>query len=185
MVVSEKYVAVIDPHRKSVKVNETSPAGTRKKLTEFFKYSSHVSTFESMFGLSTQAESYKGTIFRFPLRQNGSNSEISSNVYTPKMVEEKLFESFKKETSYLLLFLKNVESISLLEWAESSPKPITTFTVQKSEFSSCTAIEKMSCEAFARQCTEIGTSETYIQLKSMVVNINGTENHYWLVMNTI
>ena len=88
MVVSEKHVAVIDPHRKSVKVSETSPAGTRKRLSEFFKYSSHVSTFESIFGLCAQAESYKGTIFRFPLRQNGSNSEISSNVYTPKMIEE-------------------------------------------------------------------------------------------------
>ena len=185
MVVSEKHVAIIDPHRKSVKVNETSPAGTRKKLTEFFKHSSHVSTFESIFGLSAQAESYKGTLFRFPLRQNGSNSEISSNVYTPKMIEEKLFKSFKKETSYLLLFLKNIESISLLEWADSSPAPITTFTVQKSESSGSTAVEKKSLEAFARQYTDIGSSETYLQLKSMIISIDGKENHHWLVMNTV
>ena len=185
MVVSEKHVAVIDPHRKSVKVSETSPAGTRKKLSEFFKYSSHVSTFESIFGLCAQAESYRGTIFRFPLRQNGSNSEISSNVYTPKMIEEKLFKSFKKETSYLLLFLKNVESVSLLEWEEGLSAPTTTFTVRKSESSDCTTVEKRSCETFARQCTETGSSETYLQLKSMVIDINDTENHHWLVMNTI
>ena len=188
MVVSGKHVAIIDPHRKSVKVSETSPAGTRKKLSEFFKHSGHVSTFESVFGFSTQAESYKGTIFRFPLRQSESNSEISSNAYTPEMIKEKLFESLKEETSYLLLFLKNVKSISLMEWAENSSAPSITFSVQKSESSSCTSVEKStqaSCETFARQCTETDSPEIYLQLKSIEVSIDGRENHHWLVMNTI
>lgn len=53
---------------------------------------------------------FPGTIFRFPLRKKPSY--VSSNVYNKDKVLE-LFESFKADASSLLLFLKNVQSVTL------------------------------------------------------------------------
>ena len=54
MVISQKHIAIIDPHKNCIKPkSETSPAGTKKKLSSFFKHAGHISTFESVFGLET------------------------------------------------------------------------------------------------------------------------------------
>ncbi|KAM4016074.1 sacsin-like [Anomaloglossus baeobatrachus] len=53
---------------------------------------------------------FKGTLFCFPLRI--CPSEISGNIYNTERVEE-LFESFMKDSSIALLFLRHVTSISL------------------------------------------------------------------------
>ena len=188
LVVSQEYVAIIDPHRRCIhNKSETAPAGTRKKLTKFFKHSGHSSTFESIFGLDTKYDTYKGTIFRFPLRQSGANSEISNEEYDPKMIQDKLFESIKKESAYILLFLKNVTSISLLEWKSSaSLEPSLTFKIEVVDKSSTNA----GCKEFARQCSEYyeaNTSEVYLQLKSKTVIVKPFSGipqvYHWLVLN--
>ncbi|XP_051998790.1 sacsin-like [Xyrauchen texanus] len=54
---------------------------------------------------------FKGTLFRFPLRNEAS--EISDNLYDSKKVTE-LFDSFIFDADIGLLFLRNVSSITLL-----------------------------------------------------------------------
>ncbi|XP_051565732.1 sacsin [Myxocyprinus asiaticus] len=54
---------------------------------------------------------FKGTLFRFPLRNEAS--EISDNLYDSKKVTE-LFDSFIADADISLLFLRNVSSITLL-----------------------------------------------------------------------
>ena len=204
MVVSRKHIAVIDPHRRCVKVeSETAPAGTMKKLTSLFKHKGHVSTYESIFNLSTSAESYEGTIFRFPLRRSDSRSEISDKVYTPDMLRTMLFESLKEESPYVLLFLRNIKSISLMEWTKDSTEPRETFRVSLAEQVVSSADDskvenvQANCEVFARQCSqssETDETDVYMELKSTTVTISDhsgdinrpdMSQHHWLVLKVV
>ena len=201
MVISQKYIAVIDPHRKCISPkSETSPAGTKKRLSSLFKHKGHVSTFESIFGLSLAAKEYSGTIFRFPLRQPESNSDISNKVYEPKMIQTILFESLKEESPYILLFLRKVKSISLMEWTESASQPHEMFRVTAVDQSAgdmvCEDDTSLSrCEVYAKQCSqnsETENSEVYVELKSTTVTItnfhdtdNISEQHHWLVLKMV
>ncbi|CAG5865500.1 unnamed protein product [Menidia menidia] len=54
---------------------------------------------------------FDGTVFRFPLRNKAS--EISDNLYDSNKVVE-LFDSFAADSDLSLLFLKNVNSVSLI-----------------------------------------------------------------------
>ena len=177
MVVSHKHVAIIDPHMMCVHVKAAnSPAGAKKELSSFFKHKSHVSTFESVFGLDTrQSDGYNGTIFRFPLRQKGSNSEISDTVYSPEMIHSLLFESLKEESPYLLLFLQNVKCISLMEWRNGSPKANEIFRVELFE------TEGQHAQRYTKAL------EKYVEVKNAVVHVTDftSTNKYhrnWLIV---
>ena len=200
MVLSQRHVAVMDPHRKCIKhKSETSPAGIKKKLSEFFKYKGHTSTFESVFDLITKVEEYDGTIFRFPLRKSGSMSEISNQVYTPEMVREKLFESLKEESPYILLFLQNIKSISLMEWTKGSSQPHQTFQVTSAmnQIVDDHAIEvgarEPRCKVFAKQCSQSSKtddSKVYLELKSTTITVTSNNDiscpgQNWLVLNVV
>ena len=70
--------------------------------------------FHDMFGCDlTSSRPYDNTLFRFPLRIT-PESDLSKTVYTESMIK-KLFESLRQEASIILLFLKNVQRISILE----------------------------------------------------------------------
>ena len=198
MVVSQKHIAIIDPHKKCIKPkSDTSPAGTKKKLSKLFKHTGHVSTFESIFNLSTtNFETYNGTIFRFPLRRPNSDSEISTTTYTPEKIQTTLFESLKEESPYILLFLRYVKSISLMEWKTGSPHPEETFRVDALDqevSEDITGIAPPSIELVARQISqssEDGELEVCVKLKSMTVTINNYSSeadlpHHWLVLKVV
>uniref|UniRef100_A0A673I9U1 Sacsin-like n=1 Tax=Sinocyclocheilus rhinocerous TaxID=307959 RepID=A0A673I9U1_9TELE len=59
----------------------------------------------------SEEQYFKGTLFRFPLRNEAS--EISDNLYDSKKVNQ-LFDSFIADADISLLFLRNVSSITLL-----------------------------------------------------------------------
>ncbi|KAK2905347.1 hypothetical protein Q8A67_007146 [Cirrhinus molitorella] len=59
----------------------------------------------------SEEQYFKGTLFRFPLRNEAS--EISDNLYDSTKVTQ-LFDSFIADADISLLFLRNVSSISLL-----------------------------------------------------------------------
>ena len=117
MIVSRKWMGIVDPHRKCVCVkDETQPAGEKKRLGEFFKHKGLMACFDGIFGMSSEQTDYNATLFRFPLRQDGTVSKISSTTYSPEKVNENLFNSLKEEAPIILLFLKNVTSISVYRW---------------------------------------------------------------------
>ena len=117
MIVSRKWVGIVDPHRKCVCVkDETQPAGEKKRLGEFFKHKGLMACFDGIFGMSSEQTDYNATLFRFPLRQDGTVSKISSTTYNPEKVIENLFSSLEEEAPVILLFLKNVTSISVYKW---------------------------------------------------------------------
>ena len=200
MVISQKHIAIIDPHKNCIKPkSETSPAGTKKKLSSFFKHAGHISTFESVFGLDTSKlipdGTYNGTIFRFPLRQPNSGSKISETSYTPEKIQSTLFESLKEESPYILLFLRHVKSISLKEWKEGYSQPHETFRVEASDQKAVDISRAVSpsIEQFARQysqSSEDGDLQVSIELKSKTVTISDSirgspESHHWLVLKVV
>ena len=73
---------------------------------------------------------FKGTIFRFPLRQHPS--ELSETVYTQNKVNS-LFSSFEAEAALLLLFLKSVEAVEVWHHRAGQSEPEVVFTVSVEE----------------------------------------------------
>ena len=108
-------VAFLDPHEKYFNRDEPGQAFSMGDplLAENFD---QFEPFHQIFDCNlNQGNYYSGTLFRFPLRTEPS--KLSTKIYTRKMVNT-LFDSFKNEASAILLFLKNVDSVSLYEREE-------------------------------------------------------------------
>jgi sacsin len=127
--VSGNTVAFLDPHEKYFVRGEPGQAFSTEDplLAENFD---QFEPFHQMFDCNlNQGNYYSGTLFRFPLRTQPS--KLSTKIYTREMVNT-LFDSFKNEASAILLFLKNVDSISLYE-REGRGKIFHLYTARVSE----------------------------------------------------
>ena len=114
LVISRDTAAILDPHKK---YTGTDNRGWSSDVASFLCYSSHAACFKSLGSCSVLpgTTDYPATLFRFPLRLPGADSEISSNAYPVERVQTFLFQSFIKEAPLILLFLKHVEEISLYD----------------------------------------------------------------------
>ena len=59
--------------------------------------------------------SFKGTLFRFPIRNASHRSEISDRYFTSKEIRSLLQNKFRNAIQDTLVFLRNVESIEVFE----------------------------------------------------------------------
>ena len=128
-IVSGNTVAFLDPHEKYFNRGEPGQefSTAQPLLAENFD---QFEPFHQIFDCSLNLGShYSRTLFRFPLRTQPS--QLSSKIYTREMVNA-LFDSFKNEASAILLFLKNVDSISLYE-REDRGEIIHLYTAKVSE----------------------------------------------------
>ncbi|XP_061172842.1 sacsin-like [Saccostrea echinata] len=121
LIISGKQLLVIDPHQDSSKVCQTM------QLRKLYKYKKMkvedcLEAFSGVLGFeetTLDRGHFQGTIFRFPLREE--ETELSDNKYNKSKVKD-LFESFKDEAPVSLLFLKCLESITLMREEEESLK---------------------------------------------------------------
>ena len=192
MVVSGKYVGVVDPHKKCISAGDGQASGKRMKLDKFMRSTSHASCFSGLFGLSPTTTTYRATLFRFPLRQTAS--EISSNLYTPQKVRENLFESFKVEASLLLIFLKNVVKVSLYEYQEepgnSYPVMSFLFGIEAKEAHSKSLQSERKyfqtlAQNFSEQSPQAGVQVLATTFVEKERDEDGGNEHHWLVVNTL
>ena len=72
----------------------------------------NVNLFDESF---TNGSVLNGTIIRLPLRQDASNSELSSKTLTPEEVRQLLLAFVESELHIALLFLSHITSICVLE----------------------------------------------------------------------
>lgn len=111
---SGDQIAMLDPHQTLFGAHESGQCWNLKTdVKEITELSDQFAPYFGIFGTSqqnTKDGSFPGTLFRFPLRVRPS--QLSSNVYNKEKVLE-LFESFKADADTVLLFLKNVNRISL------------------------------------------------------------------------
>ncbi|CAG2239595.1 SACS [Mytilus edulis] len=116
MIISGKQMMILDPYLDETRCYiplELSKLklyrgmnGCYKTLFQVFNFGQHV----------LDAGYFKGTIFRFPLRQK--ETQLSDFVYNREQINN-LLRVFKEEASITLLFLKSLEEVSLYECMDS------------------------------------------------------------------
>ncbi|XP_032241647.1 sacsin isoform X1 [Nematostella vectensis] len=137
-VLSGTHIAFLDPQETFFGTGET---GRRFNLSEplLEQYPDQFSPYENVLGCKISSGVFDGTLFRLPLRK--WPSRVSVKPYTASKVKA-LFESFISEAALILLFLKNVESISIYEtmWNEGE-KLIFSIRIQDSLTASIKAMK--------------------------------------------
>ena len=89
----------------------------------------HFVPYKGIFGCDDktfESGSYKGTLFRLPLRQEAS--KLSDTIYSQKKMRG-LLECFAKDAHLILLFLMNLERIEVYERHEDCSEPRRLFHV--------------------------------------------------------
>ena len=177
-------IAFLDPHEKHFGKGETGQQfSLKKQLLQVYR--DQFLPYENVLHCTISTQFYNGTLFRFPLRSEPS--DLSKTNYTPEKVRQ-LFDALKKEASVILLFLKNIEQITLFEINESNTKR-HLFTVRLSD----------SCRQEIRQKKKSLLTQVKLLSEGRVTNTNqslplsveeldergSVVNHKWLVYHQI
>ena len=120
--ISRRFFTMFDPHTTYLgdRVSAGEP-GMRVDLVEnkedLAVYEDQFKPFNGLFGCNVFdlfEDGFKGTIFRFPFRtyDTANKSNICQDVIDEDCVK-KLIEALKNQASYLLLFLKHVQKVSV------------------------------------------------------------------------
>ena len=98
-------------------------AGVKIKLSKLRRDSrDQLAPFNGLWGYALDLDRYDGTIFRFPLRKEGSQSELLETSIHPLSIVTATFQDVFETARLSLLFLKNIRKIDLyirgksLEW---------------------------------------------------------------------
>ena len=172
-------MGILDPHKYTSFSESGQKAGLDESFSSFMKYPGHSACFNGIFGLDTSAEEYPGSLFRFPLRKPGANSEISRVAYSTERVLENLYESFYQEAPIILLFLKHVQEISLYDGNDLVCK-----VAIDPDHSHVVTLERSEC----RKCT-LGLSRCVLRAYSVTVQVHkrntNVQHYHWLIINVI
>ncbi len=195
MVVSSKWVGVVDPHWRcgppKDKHKTSTPAGHLLQLTTVQQHRSHMECFDGIFGLSSTSSDYGATLFRFPLRRPNSESEICDETCTPKVVKEKMFDPFKTEARDVLLFLKNVTKVSLFQLDTSgkatSPEMLYQVSICKhnDHMESIKGIAKKYSQPLDRTHQPAENATEVSVISCVEEDPMGRSENQWLVVNVI
>ena len=127
-IVSGNKIGFLDPHKEcfgnghSGKRYDIESSLLDGEIRDQFKPFQGVFDFDFDF-----YENYESTLFRFPLRT--CLSKLSQTEYTKEKVD-KLFESLREEASIILLFMKNIQHISVYERVNDGDEAKRIFKVE-------------------------------------------------------
>ena len=182
-VVSGGCLAFLDPHETYFGRNETGQQFNLEDplLEDFYD---QFAPFENVLDCKISTGNYQGTLFRFPLRSEPS--QLSSKPYTAEKVRN-LFESLRKEAPLILLFLKNVEEISLYE-TDGVSKEKLVFSVRLHD--TCRSQVRKEKKKFLERVSpwdpKIGKVELCLEVAIEQQDVNyATTVHNWLIYNCI
>uniref|UniRef100_UPI00398E5476 sacsin isoform X2 n=1 Tax=Pristiophorus japonicus TaxID=55135 RepID=UPI00398E5476 len=191
---SGTQIGILDPHQSLFGSHESGQSWNLTNDRE--EISEHPDQFAPYVGIfDSTKETFKdgffpGTIFRFPLRKKPSY--VSNNVYNKDKVLE-LFESFKADASSLLLFLKNVQSVTLYS-RESNGTERMLFRVIASEGKELKQERPNSLKilrtAADRYCNNIPSNNVtcvtyHVNIVTEDVTSKEIEEMSWLVCNSV
>ena len=146
MFLSKNYFVVFDPHMSHLRRHIKNPAkpGVRINLNKNpealrARYRGQFKPFDGIFGcdlrLSKKDNSFRGTLFRFPLRtrEQARRSEIKQLYYNDQEMR-KLLRMLLEGAESLLLFTQNILRVGIynLPCASSPDAPLLLFQVTKS-----------------------------------------------------
>jgi hypothetical protein len=189
VIVSGKYVGILDPHRHhiyEIKQGGEVEGGKLFKISEFCEYIDQAGLFNNLFGFDNTAEEFKGTLFRFPFRTHSTSlkSELSKTIYTETDVTSKLYDSFKFEAERMLLFLKHLTSIELYVWEDSRPKCIFSVSIAENSIENVKSMQQWAKSLLDKR----QQSETRLFTCNVVHSEFGPTDPQtctWLICNTI
>ena len=175
-IISGDTFAVLDPHIININCKDEHGlplTGTEISVTDLCTSSSLLSCYNGLFGfevpLGDDDDNYfDGTIFRFPLRSPHAISKLSETTYSSEKVFQNLFCSLKEEAEMLLLFLKNITSISLYEYDQTNGKPklLLDISIDSNRISQV-QLERRRCIELAKEW--LTRQNTVIRLYSLSV----------------
>lgn len=167
-VVSGHHVAFLDPQETYFGAGETGRRfDIREPLT--YQYRDQFSPYEDVLSCKISSGFFEGTLFRLPLRK--WPSKISIKPYTAGKINN-LFESFIEEAPVILLFLKNVEIVSIYETSWTGKEKMI-FSVQvKEEFRE--TVKELKCK-FVEEASGF-LSRPFEMSYETVIEINRPEN---------
>ena len=182
---SGETVGFLDPHETYFE-DESRKRGVSGKRYYFEEnLLRHVSKdqfspFHGIFGCDLDtANSYDGTLFRFPLRT--TPSELSKKKYTKEMIDN-LFHSLREEASVILLFLKSVQSIKVFQRNQDGQIEC----VLKVEVAGDLREDvRRKRKEFLNKATEPTITESRYIMNIQVTFDSKTENFSWLTVNQI
>lgn len=132
---SGDQIGILDPHQVLFGRHESGQCWNIKEDSkEISELEDQFAPFVNIFGSTKETFTeghFHGTFFRFPLRVQPSL--LSSNLYNKEKVLE-LYESFRADADTVLLFLKNVQKVSLhVREADGSEKLIFRVTASENK----------------------------------------------------
>ena len=194
--VTRQFLQIFDPHLKYLgdRVKSTEPGmlinfvRERGGLQKYF--GSQLEPYQGVFGcdlFNCGQDGFQGTLFRFPFRQQGVISEISSDVFAQNSkAVESLKQSLIGSSRTLLLFLQNVNRVELYECdgISGTPKNVKMerlFSISKSGVDSQVFQKNFKiCENFS----SISPCSQVVQIASQCQS-SGSEVHNWIVSSAM
>ena len=123
--VSGRHAVFFDPHCAFLPNVTAANPGKRVDFVANDVFSRHPDQWAPFvaFGCDVRGE-FAGTMFRFPLRTEAQarRSKLSKAHYTPESVRALLL-AFAREKTLDMLYLKNVETVEVLEWGPGDEAP--------------------------------------------------------------
>ena len=131
---SNSQIGVIDPHERCFGERRTGYSWDIRDDRDIInaipdQFAPYRGVFDCPEDIFTRG-SYKGTLFRFPLRTEPS--KLSETLYSAEKVND-LFNGFMADAQLVLLFMQHLESIELYARDELESKPRRMFQVRISE----------------------------------------------------
>ena len=187
-IASGKSIGFLDPHKVCFNNDYSGKQyDIKTKLLEG-EIRDQFDPFQGIFDFDFQKEYYKSTLFRFPLRT--CSSKLSDTKYTKDKID-KLFESLEEEASIILLFMKNIQHISVYERLSDadSVKRIFKVEIAAEKRESVKQERQRMMNAVERSCAD-GTvqdleSESSYVADACFVNSKSEKSFKWLVLNQI
>ncbi|GJJ71850.1 sacsin [Entomortierella parvispora] len=150
---SQDQLVILEPHAKIFNGRKTKFRGGVKgnfvsNRRGLERYADQIKPFAALDDDLDLSEPYDGTIFRFPLRTKAS--DISKSAYSAEQARDMLM-AFKEEALECLLFLTNVDQISIYERLDGESKPTLLFDIQITNAKEVRAERKRFTDGFKDQ----------------------------------
>ncbi|MFT7803385.1 sacsin-like, partial [Arapaima gigas] len=191
---SGDQIGMLDPHQTLFGPHESGQCWNLKSdLKEITELSDQFAPYFGLFGSSEKTikdGNFPGTLFRFPLRIK--SSQLSSNIYNKEKVLE-LFESFKADADTVLLFLKNVQEVSLhVRESDGTERVLFRVTAgenpdQKLERPSSLKALALAIDSYSNGVpgSEVTCATYQVNIEAQDETTKDTQRTTWLVCNGV
>ncbi|XP_065674257.1 sacsin-like [Hydra vulgaris] len=201
-ILSGNTLVVFDPHTEYLgrAIHDKREPGIKMTLegnSNFIQFSNQFKVFHGIFDChldydSEDVQTFKGTLFRIPLRSSETAplSKISQLVYSENEMKL-LYQKIEERIKHLLLFTENVSEFGLFEISDDVNKVLTISTVKKNIEVIHRHGEKNEISVM-KVCTHmlqnnLNFKNIDIQLKVLIDSVvkNKTERNVYLISSCI